>query len=86
MGTDADGRLPDMNLDEVLVYTGGAMGYISRRGGVYVRSIIRCQKAFLSLGFISLPQFVRNMAVRVPVALVPNVMRKRFYEWFLRTK
>jgi glycosyltransferase involved in cell wall biosynthesis len=76
-----------MNLDEVLVYARRGNGIYSRRGGVsYVRSIIRCQKAFLSLGFISLPQFVRNMAVRVPVALVPNVMRKRFYEWFLRTK
>lgn len=75
-----------INLDDVLVYARLGNGMYKRRGGLsYVRRMINCQKAFLALGFISLPQYMKNITVRLPVALVPNGMRKMFYNLFLRT-
>jgi glycosyltransferase involved in cell wall biosynthesis len=76
-----------INLDEVLVYARQGSGMYARRGGLqYVSKMVRCQKAFVSIGFLSKTQAAWNIILRSPVALVPNKLRKVFYNLFLRTK
>lgn len=73
------------NLSEVLVRARAGRGMFARRGGWrYVASEWAMQRTFLSSKFISPLQFVANLAIRIPVRLVPNAVRGTIYRLFLR--
>lgn len=73
------------NLPVVLVKMRAGDAMFARRGGFeYAREEFRQQLAFLHMGFISVPRFVLNLSLRVPVRLLPNRVRSWIYEQFLR--
>lgn len=73
------------NLPDVLVYarTGNAM--YERRGGLnYIKSEIQMQKRFYTSGFLTAFQMCKNLAIRLPVRLLPNGIRAWIYQVLLR--
>lgn len=73
------------NMPSVLVHARAGGGMFARRGGwKYVRSECAMQVAFLRSGFIGPFQFITNLALRLPVRLVPSRLRKQVYQRFLR--
>lgn len=74
------------NLPSVLVKCRGGDDLYGRRGGLeYARQEVDLQRRFLRTGAISLPRFVANVLLRVPVRLVPGSVRKQVYEHLLRS-
>lgn len=74
-----------MNVPDVLVLarTGSAM--FARRGGwKYLASEWSMQRTFLRAGFIGPIRFLINLAIRLPVRLFPNGLRRFIYERLLR--
>lgn len=73
------------NIPRVLLFMRADSDLFSRRGGIeYFQNEIAVQKDFLSIGFINKFEYFRNYFVRGSVRFVPNVMRKTFYQFFLR--
>lgn len=73
------------NLPEVLVLARTGQGMFERRGGwKYIASELAMQRTFLRSHFIGPFRFLANLAVRLPVRLAPNRLRKLVYELFLR--
>ncbi len=74
------------NLATVLVYARAGTSMFKRRGGRrYARNEIRFQYHFYKNGFLTFSQFLKNIAVRVPVRLMPNQLRAFVYKRFLRS-
>lgn len=56
--------------------------FLKRRGSFeHMLSIIKLQKEFLKMGFISLPQYLFNISVRVTACILPVTMTR-----FIRTR
>ena len=56
--------------------------FLRRRGGFeHTLSIIKLQKEFLKMGFISLPEYLFNISVRVTACILPVTMTR-----FIRTR
>ena len=73
------------NIPEVLVYARTGNGMEVRRGGLkYAKSEIKAQCNFHKLGFLSRAELVKNLAIRVPVRLLPGSIRKFIYRKTLR--
>lgn len=73
------------NIPEVLVYARTGNGMEIRRGGLkYAKSEAKAQYGFYKLGFLSIAELVRNLAIRVPVRLLPGSVRKFLYRKTLR--
>lgn len=73
------------NIPEILVYARTGNGMEIRRGGLkYAKSEIKAQWNFYRLGFLSKLELVKNLAVRVPVRLLPGSIRKFIYRKTLR--
>jgi glycosyltransferase involved in cell wall biosynthesis len=73
------------NIPEVLVHARTGNGMEVRRGGVkYAKSEVKAQYNFYKLGFISLIELIKNLAIRVPVRLLPGSFRKFIYRKTLR--
>lgn len=73
------------NISEALVYARTGNGMEIRRGGVkYAKSEIKAQCSFYKMGFLSKSELVRNLAIRVPVRLLPGDIRKLVYRKILR--
>ncbi|WP_141578675.1 glycosyltransferase [Actinomadura sp. WMMA1423] len=69
-----------VNVAEPLVYYRVGDGAYERRGGRdLLRSELRLQREMLREGFISQPQYWRNVMVRGGYRLVPTLIRKPFY-------
>ncbi|WP_245667619.1 glycosyltransferase [Actinomadura macra] len=69
-----------VNLAEPLVYYRVGDGAYARRGGRdLLRSELRLQRAMRGEGFISRPQYWRNVVVRGGYRLVPTVIRRPVY-------
>jgi glycosyltransferase involved in cell wall biosynthesis len=69
-----------VNVAEPLVYYRVGHGAYERRGGRdLLRSELRLQREMLREGFISQPQYWRNVMVRGGYRLVPTLIRKPFY-------
>ncbi|XRQ10861.1 glycosyltransferase [Actinomadura welshii] len=69
-----------VNIAEPLVYYRVGDGAYERRGGRdLLRSELRLQRQMLREGFISQPQYWRNVMVRGGYRLVPTMIRKPFY-------
>jgi len=74
------------NVPEVLAKVRGGTAMHSRRGGLeYAREEVRQQWSFLRIGFVSVPVFVLNLLIRIPVRLLSNRVRGLIYERLLRT-
>nr|WP_256353778.1 glycosyltransferase [Aeromonas sp. sif2433] len=73
------------NIPEVLVYARTGNGMETRRGGLkYAMSEVKAQYSFYEIGFLSLAELMRNLAIRVPVRLLPGSVRKFIYRKTLR--
>lgn len=73
-----------VNVAEPLVYYRVSDGAYERRGGrALLSSELRLQREMRRHGFISLPQYVRNVMLRGGYRLVPTVIRKPFYRWIV---
>jgi glycosyltransferase involved in cell wall biosynthesis len=69
------------NIQEPLVNMRAGYSMLGRRGGVgYAISEIKLQYKFLKMGFISNFIFVKNILIRTPVRLLPNVVRSFIYK------
>lgn len=73
------------NLPEILVYARTGNGMESRRGGLsYFLSELKVQFDFYNNNFINAYELVRNVAIRLPVRLLPGNLRKYIYRNCLR--
>ena len=73
------------NLKETLVWARIGNGMEQRRGGVkYAGRMARFQTLFLKRGFLSLPQYIINCCIRIPVSLLPGRIRAAVYGVCLR--
>jgi glycosyltransferase involved in cell wall biosynthesis len=71
-----------VNVAEPLVYYRVGDGAYERRGGRdLLRSELRLQREMLREGFISQPQYLRNVIVRGGYRLVPTIIRRPVYRW-----
>jgi len=68
------------NVAEPLVkYRVGAGAYARRGGWQLLRSELALQREFVSSGFITRPQYLRNVVVRGGYRLVPHALRRATY-------
>ena len=73
------------NLPEVLVYARAGDAMYARRGGFdYAKYEWHMQRRFYQQGFLTFTQFLKNLVVRLPIRLVPNVIRAWLYKTLLR--
>ncbi|MCF0133274.1 MAG: glycosyltransferase [Blautia sp.] len=73
------------NLPEVLLDMRAGKGMYDRRGGMaYLKSVIRFQFYLRKAGFNGLRDCLKNCVIRVTVALIPRIIREKFYGAFLR--
>lgn len=75
------------NLPEVLLKVRAGEDMYGRRGGVgYTAAEFNRQIEFLRRGFVTPWQFLRNLAVRVPVRILPDRARGFIYRRYLRNR
>jgi glycosyltransferase involved in cell wall biosynthesis len=73
------------NIPTILVKCEGGEELFNRRGGLtYARIETKLQYEFLQLGMISVPVFLLNICVRIPLRLIPNRLRSFVYRTLLR--
>lgn len=73
------------NLPEVLVYARAGDAMYERRGGLaYARYELAIQQSFYQQGFLHIAQLLKNLAIRLPVRLLPNSLRSLVYQKLLR--
>lgn len=73
------------NIQESLVWFRFSQDTFKRRGGwKYACDEVCTQINIYKLGFISLPLFVKNVSIRVCTRLMPNWLRGKLYQRFLR--
>ena len=73
------------NLPEVLVYARAGDAMYERRGGLaYARYEWAIQQSFYQQGFLHMAQLLKNLAIRLPVRLLPNSLRSLVYQKLLR--
>lgn len=74
------------NIDRPLVNMRAGYTMLSRRGGIgYAINEIKLQYKFLEIGFISNFIFMKNILMRTPTRLLPNVVRSYLYK-IIRSK
>ena len=62
----------------------GAGMYARRRGMSYIRFELRLQRTLKELGIINAAEYIRNIAARIPMRLLPEKALVYFYNKFLR--
>lgn len=73
------------NLPQVLLYVRGGKSMYQRRGGFkYAKQDYKLQLRLHQIGFLSWTDTVINLALRLPIRLLPNFARRFLYETFLR--
>lgn len=73
------------NLPDVLVYARAGDAMYERRGGWdYAQYEWAIQQSFYQKGFLNLAQLLKNLAIRLPVRLLPNRLRSLIYQILLR--
>lgn len=73
------------NLPDVLVYARAGEAMYERRGGWdYAQYEWAIQQAFYRQGFLNIAQLLKNLAIRLPVRLLPNGLRSWVYQTLLR--
>ena len=69
------------NINKPLVNMRAGYAMLSRRGGIrYAINEIKLQYKFLEIGFVSNFVFMKNILIRTPVRLLPNVVRSYVYK------
>lgn len=75
------------NLPDTLVYARAGAAMYRRRGGwQYARTEAAMQYLFYRRGFLTLPQLARNLALRLPLRLLPPSFRALIYQTLLRNR
>lgn len=75
------------NISEPLLYFRMTKESFRRRGGWnYVKAELRALRTFKSTGFYTPTQYWKNIITRIPVRLMPNIVRKYIYNLFLRNR
>ena len=75
-----------MNLPDVCLFVRVGAGFYGRRGGMsYLRDTARFKIAQYKRGYFSLPELVVSLGPHVVVCLMPNGLRSKVYDTFLRT-
>lgn len=75
------------NFQKPLVYARAGNPMIMRRGGlVYAKNVYSFQRRASQIGPISLLDSIRNLLIRLPVAIVPGRIRLVVYRFALRKK
>ncbi len=73
------------NIQEVLSYVRVGDDLYKRRGGIkYLKSIIKFKYEQYKIGFYSLKDFIISSIPHIIICLMPNFIRKTFYENILR--
>lgn len=73
------------NLPDVLVYARAGQTMYERRGGLdYAKYEIAMQQNFYTQGFLTMANVIKNLAIRLPVRLLPNSLRSLIYQKLLR--
>lgn len=73
------------NLSSILVLARAGKDLAERRGGIrFLRAEYRLQKRFYLHGFISLPEFIRNLLIRCSSPIAPTWFRHLVYRYLLR--
>lgn len=73
------------NIREVILYMRAGQDMYQRRGGLaYVRHMLRFKKHLYRTGYIGAGDFLVSTAPHVAVGMMPNGMRRLFYEKVLR--
>ena len=73
------------NIQEPLLYFRTSPDMFRRRSGLnYALTEARLQFLFVGIGYIRLGCFLKNLAIRFPVRLIPNFMRIWIYTYILR--
>lgn len=73
------------NLKPVLLYVRGGKSMFMRRGGFkYAMQDLKLQYMFYQIGFVSFIDMLINFFLRLPIRLMPNLLRRFVYEKFLR--
>lgn len=73
------------NLPDILVSVRADADMFARRGGwQYFRQDVRFQQVLKNLGIINTAEYVRNIAIRGIVRMLPNKFRTAIYQIFLR--
>ena len=74
------------NIPETLLFVrAGPLMYRRRGGWEYTREEIRTQVEFVQRGFINPLEFLRNVATRVPIRIIPSIFRQILYERLFRS-
>lgn len=74
-----------INIPEPLVYVRTGIDMYYRRGGIkYAKRDYLLEKEFYNMRFITLYEMIINIALRIPVRLIPNKLREFIYLKFLR--
>ena len=73
------------NIAEPLLYFRMSVDSFKRRGGwKYAKSEMKALKQFLDIGFLSRSEYLSNIAIRLPIRLMPNFIREIVYNLLLR--
>lgn len=73
------------NIQESLVKVRGGLDMLNRRGGKkYIKSIVNFNKKIYKLRFINVLEYFRNIFIRTIISIIPNKIRKNFYQKHLR--
>lgn len=73
------------NIKEQLVKVRGGQDMVVRRGGFkYAKNILDFQKKILELGIINHFEFLKNIIIRIPIAIIPASFRRIIYQNLLR--
>jgi glycosyltransferase involved in cell wall biosynthesis len=74
------------NIPSVLAKARVDSGMYARRGGLqYLKEEVALQRRFVRYGFVSSLRAMSNIAVRIPVRLLPTTIRKVIYTHVLRS-
>lgn len=83
----ASNKVRFYNIPESLIEARTGSSMIRRRGGiVYARRMYDFQKRILQIGIINRAEFIRNIIIRLSVALLPGGVRLAIYKHGLRSK
>ena len=73
------------NLSEIIILANNTSSTMKNRGGLkYIKPTINFQKYLLKIKYINIFEFVKNVFIRLTVAIVPNKIRTIIYHKFLR--
>lgn len=76
-----------INLPDVILNMRSGTAMFERRGGLsYAKSEYKVQTKFFKQGFLTFPEYTKNLIIRLPVRIMPNQVRGFIYKTFLRNK